>query len=61
MFIKASYGHGGRLGYEKEWRFNKEISGGGELIDQGPHLIDLSQWFLEEELELLLKSLERKR
>lgn len=52
MFIKASYGHGGRLGYEKEWRFNKEISGGGELIDQGPHLIDLSQWFLEEELEL---------
>lgn len=41
MFIRVKYGHGARLGYEKEWRFVEEISGGGELIDQGPHLIDL--------------------
>jgi len=46
FFIRGLYGHGGRIGYEKEWRFNKEISGGGELLDQGSHLIDLSQWFL---------------
>jgi predicted dehydrogenase len=46
MFIRARYGHGGRIGYEKEWRANPELSGGGELIDQGPHLIDLSRWFL---------------
>lgn len=46
MYIRAKYGHGGRLGYEKEWRFNKEISGGGELIDQGVHLIDLARYFL---------------
>jgi len=46
MFIRARYGHGGRLGYEKEWRANREISGGGELIDQGMHLVDLSRWFL---------------
>ena len=46
MFLRARYGHGGRLGYEKEWRANTEISGGGELIDQGSHLIDLSCWFL---------------
>lgn len=45
MFIKASYGHGGRKGYEKEWRMNPIISGGGELIDQGSHLIDLSEFF----------------
>lgn len=49
MFIRARYGHGARLGYDKEWRAHPEISGGGELIDQGPHLIDLSRWFLGEE------------
>ena len=48
MFIRARYGHGGRIGYDKEWRANPELSGGGELIDQGPHLIDLSRWFLGE-------------
>ncbi|MCK9401155.1 MAG: Gfo/Idh/MocA family oxidoreductase [Bacteroidales bacterium] len=48
MFIRGRYGHGGRIGYDKEWRSKPELSGGGELIDQGPHLIDLSRWFLGE-------------
>jgi predicted dehydrogenase len=46
MYIRGRYGHGGRLGYEKEWRALPEKSGGGEMIDQGVHLIDLSRWFL---------------
>ena len=46
MFLRARYGHGGRIGYEKEWRAKPELSGGGELIDQGAHLIDLARWFL---------------
>lgn len=46
MFIRARYGHGGRIGYDKEWRSQPELSGGGELIDQGVHLIDLARWFL---------------
>jgi predicted dehydrogenase len=46
MFVRARYGHGGRVGYDKEWRSDPNLSGGGELIDQGPHLIDLSRWFL---------------
>ncbi|MBV8841327.1 MAG: Gfo/Idh/MocA family oxidoreductase [Bryobacterales bacterium] len=46
MFIRGRYGHGGRIGYDKEWRSRPEISGGGELIDQGMHLIDLARWFL---------------
>lgn len=46
MFLRGRYGHGGRIGYDKEWRANPELSGGGELIDQGVHLIDLSRWFL---------------
>jgi len=48
MFIRGRYGHGGRPGYEKEWRFEHSVSGGGELIDQGSHLIDLAHWFLGE-------------
>lgn len=46
MFIRGRYGHGGRPGYDKEWRANPQISGGGELIDQGVHMIDLCRWFL---------------
>ena len=46
LFIRASYGHGGRLGMEREWRCQADLSGGGEAIDQGSHLIDLSRWFL---------------
>jgi predicted dehydrogenase len=46
MFIRSRYGHGARIGYDKEWRSNPALSGGGELIDQGPHLIDLSRYFL---------------
>ena len=46
MFIRARYGHGGRVGYDKEWRADPKLSGGGELIDQGVHLIDLAGWFL---------------
>ena len=46
MFVRGRYGHGGRVGYDKEWRANPELSGGGETIDQGVHLIDLARWFL---------------
>ena len=46
MFVRARYGHGGRIGYDKEWRADPKLSGGGELIDQGIHLIDLAGWFL---------------
>lgn len=46
LFMRGRYGFGGREGYEKEWRHKKEASGGGQLIDQGIHLIDLARWFL---------------
>jgi predicted dehydrogenase len=48
LFFRARYGHGGRRGYEREWRSNKVFSGGGELIDQGTHLLDLAQEILGE-------------
>ncbi|MBI4543567.1 MAG: Gfo/Idh/MocA family oxidoreductase [Gemmatimonadetes bacterium] len=43
--IRARYGHGGRPGYENEWRADPLLAGGGELIDQGVHLTDLLRWF----------------
>ncbi len=46
MFIRAVYGHGGRPGYDKEWRADADVSGGGELLDQGVHVVDLCRWFL---------------
>jgi predicted dehydrogenase len=45
-FIRMRHGHGGRPGYGQEWRMNKSMAGGGVLMDQGVHLIDLSHWFL---------------
>lgn len=45
MYVRARYGHGGRVGYEREWRARPELSGGGELVDQGVHLIDLARGF----------------
>jgi len=47
-YLRCFYGHGGRPGYDKEWRAAKELSGGGELLDQGIHVADLFRWFLGE-------------
>jgi len=52
MYLRARYGHGGRAGYASEWRAQPQRSGGGELIDQGVHLIDLARWFLGEFVEV---------
>jgi predicted dehydrogenase len=44
MHLRGRYGHGGRLGYDSEWRADPRRSGGGELVDQGMHLLDLTHW-----------------
>ena len=46
MFLRGRYGQGGRVGYDKEWRADPKLSGGGELIDQGVHLIDMARLIL---------------
>lgn len=48
LYIRAAYGHGGRPGYEREWRGDPDLAGGGELLDQGVHVADLCRWFLGE-------------
>ena len=44
MFVRGRYGHGGRPGYDRGWRSDAAASGGGELLDQGAHLLDLFLW-----------------
>jgi predicted dehydrogenase len=44
LVARGRYGHGGRPGYDQEWRADPERSGGGELLDQGVHLLDLARF-----------------
>lgn len=48
LFMRMLVGHGGRPGYEQEWKVNLARSGGGALLDPGIHLIDLARFFLGE-------------
>lgn len=44
LVIRGRYGHGGRPGYATEWRADPERAGGGELLDQGVHLLDVTRF-----------------
>src|SRR2546428_1592735 len=48
LYLRSIYGMTGRPGYEKDWRANSAVSGGGELMDQGIHVLDLFRWFAGE-------------
>ncbi len=53
IFIRCLYGICGRPGYEREWRANPELVGGGQLMEQGIHAVDLCRWFLGELSEVM--------
>ena len=46
FYAKATFGIGARPGYEREWRVNPAFASGGQFMEQGIHLVDLSRWFL---------------
>jgi predicted dehydrogenase len=46
VFGRGRYGIGGRTGIETEWRSDPAIVSGGQLMEQGIHLVDLFVWFL---------------
>jgi len=48
LFARCRYGIGGRPGFEKEWRADRQVVSGGQLMEQGIHGIDLGRWFLGE-------------
>ena len=51
LFMRLRHGHPGRANYQKEWRMDKNIAGGGVLMDQGIHLIDLVLWYMPGEIK----------
>ena len=53
VFGRGRYGIGGRIGIEKEWRSDPAIVGGGQLMEQGIHLIDLLRWLVGEQIEVM--------
>ena len=46
LCARGTYGKAGGLGFEKNWRLNKELAGGGILLDQGIHMLDLMRYLV---------------
>jgi len=45
LWVRGIYGKSGETNPEKSWRNRREIAGGGILLDQGIHMIDLFRMF----------------
>ena len=51
LWVRGVYGKAGTIDYHMNWRNYKEFSGGGILIDQGIHMVDLVRFFLGRDLK----------
>ncbi|MFT5926907.1 MAG: putative dehydrogenase [Candidatus Azotimanducaceae bacterium] len=45
LWMRGVYGKAGSIDYHKEWRNYRQYSGGGILMDQGIHMLDLMLYF----------------
>lgn len=52
LWMRGVYGKSGGMGFESSWRNDPAVSGGGILIDQGIHMLDLARFFLGEFVEV---------
>jgi len=52
LWARGVYGKAGGLYFENNWRSDKNLAGGGILLDQGIHLLDLMLYFLGDFVEV---------
>ena len=53
LWMRGVYGKAGSIDFHNNWRNYKKYSGGGILLDQGIHMLDLFRYFSGDEFECL--------
>ena len=50
--VRAYTGHAGLAEFKAEWMYDKKVMGGGALMDNGTHLIDLVRYIIGDPTEI---------
>jgi predicted dehydrogenase len=53
LWMRGVYGKAGSIDFHDNWRNYKNYSGGGILLDQGIHMLDLFRYFTNEEFNCI--------
>jgi len=53
LWMRGAYGKAGSIDFSDNWRNYRKYSGGGILLDQGIHMLDLFRYFADDEFECL--------